>query len=166
MIRTALCLALAVLVVPACSKKKEEGPAPSAGDTTPTPTPTTATKPTTATPPPAPADNAAPPPAADKVAGPVITTPKDLFAEFSEANKGDVMDRIDKYRPGATFSGVIKSGGASLTMDVDGKNRILMDFKDPASVKSVKSGDTVKATCQIAGEVGDLMQVNDCVLAK
>jgi hypothetical protein len=51
-------------------------------------------------------------------------------------------------------------------MDVDGTNHIMMDFTDAASVKGVKNGDTITATCQIGGEVGAMMQVTDCVLVK
>jgi hypothetical protein len=51
-------------------------------------------------------------------------------------------------------------------MDVDGKNIIMMGFTDAASIKGIKAGDTITATCKIGGESGAMMQVTDCVLAK
>ena len=140
MIRTALCLALSLLVIPACSKKDNGSGGGAATDK----------------------------PAA---AGPVKTTPVDLFADFGPASKTKGMDLMNKYHDGATFSGVIKTapGDAMPTaaiMDVDGKNKIMMDFPDAASVKGIKAGDTITATCKIGGESGAMMQVTDCVLAK
>jgi hypothetical protein len=151
MTRIALCLSLSLLVFPACKKKDDAAGKGSAA---------TAEKTTDKG-----GDKAAP------AAGPVKTTPKDLFAEFGEGNKADPMALMDKYKDGATFSGVVKTapGDAAPTsaiMDVDGKNMIMMDFKDAAAVKAVKAGDTITATCKIGGESGAMMQVNDCELAK
>jgi hypothetical protein len=145
MIRTTL-VSLALVAAFACNKKKDDAPGATAEKAT-----EKADKPT--------------------AAGPVKTRTKELFAEFSENSKADPMALLDKYREGATFSGVIKTapGDAAPTsaiMDVDGNNMIMMDFKDAASVKNVKSGDTITATCKIGGESGRMMQVNDCVLAK
>ena len=141
MIRTALFVSLALLVVPACKKKEDT----SAGGGA----------------------------AADKPAagGPVKTTPKDLFGDFGPASTTKGMDLLNKYHDGATFSGTIKTAPGSeapttAIMDVDGKNIIMMDFTDAASVKAVKSGDTITATCKIGGENGAMMQATDCVLAK
>jgi hypothetical protein len=104
-------------------------------------------------------------------AGPFKTDPKALFAEFGENSGADPMALIDKYKNGATFSGVITTGPGdampnAAMMDVDGKNHIMMDFTDAASIKDVKAGDTITATCQIGGEMDTMMQVSDCVLVK
>ena len=145
MTRIALALSLSLLVFPACKKKDDTAAGGAA----------TAQK------------------TAEKApaAGPVKTTPKDLFAEFGENSKADPMALLDKYKDGATFSGVVKTapGDAAPTsaiMDVDGKNMIMMDFKDAAAVKNVKAGDTITATCKIGGESGAMMQVSDCDLVK
>lgn len=103
--------------------------------------------------------------------GAVKTNPKDLFAEFGEKSGVDPMTLLDKYKDGATFTGSIVTGPGdmaptSAVMDVDGKNHIMMDFTDEASIKGMKAGDTVTATCQIGGEMDTMMQVTDCVLVK
>jgi hypothetical protein len=103
--------------------------------------------------------------------GAVKTTPKDLFAEFGEKSGVDPMTLLDKYKDGATFTGAITTGPGDMAptsaiMDVDGKNHIMMDFTDEASIKGMKAGDTITATCQIGGEMDTMMQVSDCVLVK
>jgi hypothetical protein len=105
---------------------------------------------------------------ADKAAGPVKTTPQDLFAEFSPAGKLDGMALLDKYHDGATFTGTVKniiveeSGKASVWIDAGGKNKISLEFKDPAKGKAAKVGDSITVTCKIGGESGALMMALDC----
>ncbi|HSD91377.1 MAG TPA: hypothetical protein VLB44_27825, partial [Kofleriaceae bacterium] len=54
--------------------------------------------------------------------GPVKTTPKDLFADFTKPDV-DGLALLDKYRDGATFSGMIKSAGA----EESGRPVLMMD---------------------------------------
>jgi hypothetical protein len=154
MIRTALCVAIALVVFPACKKKDDAASSAGAADKSGAADKGggTAEKPV---------DKAAP-------AGPTKTTPKDLFTEFGDP-KADAMALLDKYKAGATITGTIKTapGDAAPTsaiMDVDGKNMIMMSFTEPP--KGIKAGDTITATCKIGGESGSMMQVNDCVMAK
>ena len=103
--------------------------------------------------------------------GPVKSTPKDLFAEFSDPN-ADGMKLLDKYHDGATFSGKVavkgaeESGKPILWIDIDGKNHMSLDYTDVNAAKAVKDGDTVTVTCKIGGASGTLMMVTDCAPAK
>jgi hypothetical protein len=109
--------------------------------------------------------------AAEPAAGPVKTTPKDLFAEFTDP-KADGMALINKYHDGATFSGKVSLKGAEETgkpilwIDLDGKNHMSLDYTDVAQAKAVKDGDTITVTCKIGGATGSLMMVTDCATAK
>ena len=151
--RTTLALALSLVLVSACKKKEEAATAaPTAG--APAASAPTAGK------------SAEPAPAA---AAPVKTNPKDLFAEFTNpAVDGLVL--YEKYKPGATFTGTVKSVGEEQTgkpvimVDVDGKNMISVDFTDPAVAKAkhLKAGDSLTVTCKIGGASGALMMVIEC----
>ena len=138
-----------VLSMTACKKQQAEGTAnasPSAHRVAPA---TTAEAPT--------------------AGGPVKTTPKDLFADFTKPD-ADGLALLDKYRDGATFTGMLKTVGAEetgkpvLMMDVDGKNIISLDFTNPDQAKGHKAGDTLTVTCKIGGASGALMMVTDCAL--
>jgi hypothetical protein len=100
---------------------------------------------------------------------PVKTTPRDLFADFTKPD-ADGLALIDKYRDGATFTGMLKTVGEDeggrpvLMMDVDGRNIISLDFADPAQGKGRKQGESLTVTCKIGGASGALMMVTDCVL--
>ena len=101
--------------------------------------------------------------------GPVSTTPKDLFDDFTRPST-DGLALLDKYRDGATFTGTVKtvgveeSGKPVVMIDVDGNNIISLDFLDPSPVnaKALKAGDTLTVTCKIGGASGALMMVTDC----
>jgi hypothetical protein len=109
-----------------------------------------------------------PPPAA--AAGPVVITPKDLFAEWTKPD-ADGLALMTKYENGATFTGKLvtvsaeESGTPVLFMDVDGKSRISLGFTDvePIKAKKLKVGDELTVTCKIGGAMDALMQVTDCV---
>ena len=103
-------------------------------------------------------------------AGPVKTTAKDLFVDFTKPG-GDAMALMNKYHDGATFSGTVKTAPgdeAPTTMIIDaGDNKnIMAQFKPDAAakIKAVKSGDSVTVTCKIDGATGAMMQVSDCSL--
>jgi hypothetical protein len=104
-------------------------------------------------------------------AGPVKSTPKDLFATFTDP-KADGMALLDKFHDGTTFSGKVAVKGAEETgkpilwIDIDGKNHMSLDYKDVAQAKAVKDGDTVTVTCKIGGASGTLMMMLDCANAK
>lgn len=155
MTRTALLLALSLALFPACKKKGDDaagGAAPAADKAADK----SADKPTE--------------PEAPKAGAPVKTTPKDLFAEFTDP-KADGMKLLDKYQNGATFTAPVKTVGAEesgkpvVMLDVDGKNMISVDFTDPvaAKAKDLKAGDSLTVTCKIGGASGALMMVIDCV---
>ncbi len=101
--------------------------------------------------------------------GPLKTTPKDLFADFSPNSSIKGMDLLDKYREGVTFTGTVTQvvgnpdGAPVIWLDVDGKNRIDVKFKDDAKGKSVKKGDSLTITCKVGGESGTTLYVIDCV---
>jgi hypothetical protein len=101
--------------------------------------------------------------------GPVKTTPRDLFADFTRPD-ADGLALLDKYRDGATFTGMLKTVGEDetgrpvLMMDVDGKNIISLDFIDPEQGKGHKQGSSLTVTCKIGGASGALMMLTDCVL--
>ena len=109
--------------------------------------------------------------AAEPAAGPVKSTPKDLFAEFTDP-KADGMTLLNKYHDGATFSGKVSVKGAEETgkpilwIDIDGKNHMSLEYTDVAQAKAVKDGDTVTVSCKIGGASGTMMMVLDCVNAK
>lgn len=102
--------------------------------------------------------------------GPVKTTPKELFADFTKPGT-DGMALLKKYHDGAMFSAVVKTAPGSeaptsMILDVgDGKSIIMASFADAAKDKiaTVKAGDTVTATCKIGGANGNMVQVTDCV---
>lgn len=108
---------------------------------------------------------------AEPAAGPVKTTPKDLFAEFTDP-KADGMTLLNKYHDGAQFSGKVSVKGAEETgkpilwIDIDGKNHMSLDYTDVAQAKAVKDGDTVTVRCKIGGASGNMMMVLDCANAK
>ena len=142
-----LVMSLSFLALAACSKKADDKSAPGGGGTAKA------------------AEPAAP------AGGPVKSTPKDLFADFSDPN-ADGMKLLDKYHDGATFSGKVSVKGAEETgkpilwIDIDGKNHMSLDYTDVAAAKAVKDGDTVTVTCKIGGASGTLMMVTDCAPAK
>jgi hypothetical protein len=120
--------------------------------------------------------NAAPPPTrsapkleAPKPGGPLKTTPRELFADFTKPD-ADGLALLDKYRDGATFTGMLKTVGEEengrpvLMMDVDGRNIISIDFTNPDQAKGHKQGESLTVTCKIGGASGALMMVTDCVL--
>jgi hypothetical protein len=102
-------------------------------------------------------------------AGPVKTTPRELFADLTKPD-ADGLALVDKYRKGATFTGMLKtvaedeSGRPVLMMDVDGHNIISLLFVDPRQAKGHKQGESLTVTCKIGGASGALMMVTDCVL--
>jgi hypothetical protein len=101
--------------------------------------------------------------------GPVKTTPRELFADFTKPD-ADGLALLDKYRDGATFTGMLKTvgedetGRAVLMMDVDGRNIISLDFTSTEQAKGHKQGESLTVTCKIGGASGALMMVTDCVL--
>jgi len=101
--------------------------------------------------------------------GPVKTTPRALFADFTQPD-ADGLALLDKYREGATFTGMLKtvgedeSGRPVLMMDVDGRNSISLGFVDWVRAKGHKQGESLTVTCKIGGASGALMMVTDCVL--
>jgi len=139
MLRTTLCISLALAAF-ACKDKDKEGGASSGKSAEP----------------------------AAAAGGVVKTTPKDLFADFSPNSSVKGMDLIDKYRDGATFTGTVSQvvgnpdGAPMIWVDVDGKNRIDVKFKDDAKGKSVKKGDALTVTCKVGGESGVTLYVTDC----
>ena len=108
-------------------------------------------------------------PPAPVTAGPVKTTPRELFADFTKPD-ADGLALLDKYRDGATFTGMLQTVGEDengrpvLMMDVDGRNIISLDFADPAQAAGHKQGESLTVTCKIGGASGALMMVTDCAL--
>jgi hypothetical protein len=106
---------------------------------------------------------------APKPGGPVKTSPRELFADFTKPD-ADGLALLDKYRDGATFTGMLKTVGEEetgrpvLMMDVDGRNIISLDFTNPDQAKGRKQGESLTVTCKIGGASGALMMVTDCVL--
>jgi hypothetical protein len=103
------------------------------------------------------------------VAGAVKTTPRELFADFTRPD-ADGLALLDKYREGATFTGMLKTVGEDetgrpvLMMDVDGRNIISLNFIDPRQAMGFKQGESLTVTCKMGGASGALMMVTDCVL--
>ena len=98
--------------------------------------------------------------------GPVLTTPKRLFDDFTSADT-DGMTLLDKYRDGARFTATIKTVGAEedgkpvVWIDVDGENLMTLDFADPAP-RDLQAGAELTVTCKIGGASGALMMVTSC----
>lgn len=159
--RTLLTLALVSSFSVACDSKTEEKKVEQKTNAAPT-----AATPEVVAPVAAPAVPT-PPPAA---AGPVVISPKDLFAEWTKAD-ADGLALMTKYENGATFTGKLinvaaeENGTPVLFMDVDGKARISLGFTDvePIKAKKLKVGDELTVTCKIGGAMDALMQVTDCV---
>jgi hypothetical protein len=103
------------------------------------------------------------------VPGAVKTTPRELFADFTRPD-ADGLALLDKYRDGATFTGMLKTVGEDetgrpvLMMDVDGRNIISLGFLDPRQAMGLKQGESLTVTCKMGGASGALMMVTDCVL--
>ena len=103
------------------------------------------------------------------VPGAVKTTPRELFADFTKPD-ADGLALLDKYREGATFTGMLKTVGADetgrpvLMMDVDGRNSIALGFANPLQAMGHNQGESLTVTCKIGGASGALMMVTDCVL--
>lgn len=103
------------------------------------------------------------------VPGAVKTTPRELFADFTRPDV-DNLALVDKYRDGATFTGMLETVGEDengrpiLMMDVDGRNIISLAFIDPRQAMGHKQGESLTVTCKIGGASGALMMVTDCVL--
>jgi len=99
--------------------------------------------------------------------GPVKTTPRELFADFTRPDADGVV-LLDKYRDGATFTATIKTVGAEedgtpvVWVDVDGENLLTLDFADPAP-RGLQAGAQLTVTCRIGGASGALMLVTRCV---
>src|SRR5262245_9643001 len=95
--------------------------------------------------------------------GPVATTPRELFADFTRPDAA----LLDKYAGGATFTATIKAVGAEedgspvVWIDVDGENLITLDFAKPAP-QGLRTGEQLTVTCKIAGASGALMMVTHC----
>ena len=103
-------------------------------------------------------------------ATPVKTDAKALFTEFTKPD-ADGMALLDKYRPGVTVTGAIKSvtaqeGGGPIVMLDAGEGNTMLGWKDDAAAaekaKSWKVGDSITVTCQVGGAVDKLMQLTDC----
>jgi hypothetical protein len=98
--------------------------------------------------------------------GPVHTTPKQLFDDFTSPD-GDGLGLVDKYRDGATFTATIKTVGAEdngkpvVWIDVDGENVMSLDFDEP-SPRDLHAGGQLTVTCKIGGASGALMMVTSC----
>ena len=103
------------------------------------------------------------------VPGAVKTTPRELFADFTRPD-ADGLALLDKYREGATFTGMLKTVGEDetgrpvLMIDVDGRNIISLGFLDPRQARGFKQGESLTVTCKMGGASGALMMVTDCVL--
>ena len=100
--------------------------------------------------------------------GPVLTTPKQLFDDFTSPT----AELLDKYRDGVTFSGVIKTSGHQapdktvVWMDVDDDNWLMLELAQPAPPPAaLAAGEVLTVTCKIGGASGALMLVTDCVTA-
>ena len=99
--------------------------------------------------------------------GPVHTTPRELFVDFTRPAADGVL-LLEKYRDGATFTATIKTVGAEedgtpvVWVDVDGENLLTLDFADPAPA-NLRAGARVTVTCRIGGASGALMIVTRCV---
>jgi hypothetical protein len=100
--------------------------------------------------------------AACQRSGPVLTTPKGLFADLTQPGA------LERYRDGATFVGVVKTVGEQepgkpvVWMDVDGENLMVLELAAPAP-DDLEAGDILYVTCRIAGASGALMMLTDCV---
>ena len=98
--------------------------------------------------------------------GPVLTTPKHLFDDFTSPTPA----LLDKYRDGAMFSGLIKTVGDEgpnktvVWMDVDDDNWLELELAPPAPT-DLGAGQVLTVTCKIGGASGALMLVTDCVRA-
>ena len=103
---------------------------------------------------------------ARRQAGPVMTTPKRLFDDFTSADT-DGITLLDKYRDGVRFTATIKTVGAEedgkpvVWIDVDGENLMTLDFDDPAP-RDLQVGALLTVTCRIGGASGALMMVTSC----
>lgn len=102
-------------------------------------------------------------------AGPVKTTAKELYADFTKG--GDGMALLNKYHDGATFSGTVKTApGAeaptTMIIDAGDKKSIIAELKPDAAAKAkdVKSGDSITITCKIDGASGGILQASECSL--
>ena len=97
--------------------------------------------------------------------GPVHTTPRELFEDFTRPD-ADGRALIDKYREGATFTATIHTAGVDddgtwvVWIDIDGENLMTLDFAEPPGELEV--GGELTVTCKIGGASGALMMVTAC----
>ncbi|HEY5923382.1 MAG TPA: hypothetical protein VIV11_17000 [Kofleriaceae bacterium] len=97
--------------------------------------------------------------------GPVLTTPQQLFADFTRPD-ADGIALLDKYRHGATFTATIKTVGTDeagtpiVWIDVDGENLMTLDFAEPP--QALQAGTQLTVTCMLGGASGALMMVTGC----
>ncbi|HEY5944206.1 MAG TPA: hypothetical protein VIV40_01885 [Kofleriaceae bacterium] len=98
--------------------------------------------------------------------GPVKTTPRQLFDDFTRPDADGIV-LLDKYRDGATFTATIKTVGVEddgkpvVWIDVDGENLLTLDFDDPVP-RDLHAGGQLTVTCKIGGASGALMMVTSC----
>src|SRR5262245_8894281 len=97
--------------------------------------------------------------------GPIHTTPRELFEDFTRPD-ADGPTLLDKYRAGATFTATIRTAGVDddgrwvVWVDVDGENMMTLDFAEPPGELEV--GGELTVTCRIGGASGALMMVTSC----
>lgn len=105
-------------------------------------------------------------PTASKPRGPVQTTARELFDDFTRPD-ADGLALLDKYRDGARFTATIKTvgvdeGGVPVAwIDIDGENVMVLDFEQPAP-SELQAGARLTVTCRIGGASGALMMVTRC----
>jgi hypothetical protein len=107
-----------------------------------------------------------------ETAGPLTMSAADLWNDYG---KHDGMKLLERYKNGVVVTGKVKSVGGdpadtatplTLMLDVDGSPKFIsLSFKDEgAAARAKKAGDEVTATCEVSGQSGNIMMLNDCVL--
>jgi hypothetical protein len=102
-------------------------------------------------------------PKAAESSGATSADPKAIWADFHGGLKG--MDLMNKYHDAVTITGTVVKNGPFTQIDVDGTNRIGLEFTDPSVGEKLAAGSTATVKCKIAGTGGDASKVlhtSDC----
>ena len=97
--------------------------------------------------------------------GPVHTTPRELFDDFTRPD-ADRPTLLDKYHAGATFTATVRTvaiddnGTWIVWVEIDSENVMTLDFAEPPG--ELQIGGELTVTCQIGGASGALMMVTAC----
>jgi len=96
------------------------------------------------------ADDPAPAPAAPT--GPLKLDTKTLWADFHGAI--DNIELLHKYHDPCVITGNVSKNGPLAFLDVDGTNKVELEFADKAAAAKLTAGTSATVTCKIGGTGG------------